>query len=146
QRDRLERLFLQQRTWSIADFRNRYLDHPIIGALARRIIWSFALTSGRTSGIWSRDCLVDEADKPIEGLTEDTRVTIWHPHDAPTSQVLAWRKWLDQHEVRQPFKQAHREVYILTDAERQTAMNSNRFAAHVLRQHQFAALCQARGW
>ena len=145
-RDRLERLFLQQRTWSLADFRNRYLDHPVIGPLARRMIWSFAVNASRPAGIWFRDCLVDQEDKPIQGLTDDTRVTIWHPHDAPTSQVLAWRKWLEEHEVRQPFKQAHREVYILTDAERQTATYSNRFAAHVIRQHQFSALCQGRGW
>jgi hypothetical protein len=48
--------------------------------------------------------------------------------------------------VTQPFKQAHREVYVLTDAERQTKTYSNRFAAHILRQHQLAALCQSRGW
>jgi len=145
-RDRLERLFLQQRTWSLADFRNRYLDHPVIGPLARRLIWSFAVKAGRVAGIWFRDRIVDPEGKPIQGLTDDTYVTIWHPHDAPTSQVLAWRKWLEEHEIRQPFKQAHREVYILTDAERKTATYSNRFAAHVIRQHQFSALCQARGW
>jgi hypothetical protein len=48
--------------------------------------------------------------------------------------------------VVQPFKQAHREIYLLTDAERTTRVYSNRFAAHVLRQHQFASLCLARGW
>jgi hypothetical protein len=37
-------------------------------------------------------------------------------------------------------------VYLLTDAERRTGTYSNRFAAHVLRQHQFNALCAARGW
>jgi hypothetical protein len=60
--------------------------------------------------------------------------------------VLAWRAWTQRHEVRQPFKQAHRELYVLTDAERRTNTYSNRFAAHVLRQHQFNALCAARGW
>jgi hypothetical protein len=48
--------------------------------------------------------------------------------------------------VRQPFKQAHREVYLLTDAERETEIYSNRFAAHIIRQHQFASLCRERGW
>src|SRR5262249_51392520 len=93
-RDRLERLFLQQRAWSLADFRNRYLDHPVIGSLARRIIWSFSLKTGRANGIWSQGCLVDQEGKPIKGLSDDTRVTIWHPHDVPTGQVLAWREWL----------------------------------------------------
>lgn len=37
-------------------------------------------------------------------------------------------------------------MYILTDAEITTDTYSNRFAAHILRQHQFAALCRQRGW
>jgi hypothetical protein len=61
-------------------------------------------------------------------------------------EVLAWRDWLAELEIRQPFKQAHREVYLLTDAERTTMTYSNRFAAHVIKQHQFNALCAARGW
>ena len=48
--------------------------------------------------------------------------------------------------MRQPFKQAHREVYLLTDAERETETYSNRFASHIIRQHQFASLCRERGW
>jgi len=66
-------------------------------------------------------------------------------HENP-DEVLAWRDWLAELEIRQPFKQAHREVYLLTDAERTTRTYSNRFAAHVLKQHQFNALCAARGW
>jgi len=34
----------------------------------------------------------------------------------------------------------------LTDAEISTESYSNRFAAHVLKQHQFASLCKIRGW
>ena len=64
----------------------------------------------------------------------------------PPAEVVAWRDWLERHRVPQPFKQAHREVYLLTDAERRTGTYSNRFAAHVLRQHQFHALAAARGW
>ena len=42
QRDRIERLPLLERSWSLADWRARYLDHPLIGGLARRLIWRFA--------------------------------------------------------------------------------------------------------
>jgi hypothetical protein len=48
--------------------------------------------------------------------------------------------------VGQPFKQAHREIYLLTEAERTTGSYSNRFAAHLIKQHQFAMLCHQRGW
>src|SRR5262249_34052880 len=65
---------------------------------------------------------------------------------ASVEQVQAWRLWFEEHETRQPFKQTHREVYLLTPAELQTETYSNRFAAHIIRQHQFLALCQERGW
>jgi Domain of unknown function (DUF4132) len=60
--------------------------------------------------------------------------------------VLEWRSQLERLEIRQPFKQAHREVYVLTDAERRTQTYSNRFAAHIMRQFQFGKLCQIRSW
>src|SRR6185503_16324760 len=47
---------------------------------------------------------------------------------------------------QQPFKQAHREIYVRTDAELNTRVYSNRYAAHVIKQHQFNALCALRSW
>jgi hypothetical protein len=71
---------------------------------------------------------------------------MWHPIRSDVQTILSWRCWLEDHQIRQPFKQAHREVYLLTDAERETETYSNRFAAHIIRQHQFAALSKERGW
>src|SRR6185369_9524231 len=66
--------------------------------------------------------------------------------DADPKTVVAWRNRLDDLKITQPFKQAHREVYLLTDAERRTGTYSNRFAAHIIKQAQVTALCQSRGW
>jgi hypothetical protein len=83
----------------------------------------------------------------LGGLSDETtQVRLWHPISSASEEVLSWRRWLERHAVTQPFKQAHREVYLLTEAERQTATYSNRFAAHILRQHQLKALCEQRGW
>jgi hypothetical protein len=141
QRDRLERLYLFPRDWDVPIWRERYLEHPLVGILARRLIWKF----GDRPGFWREGRIVDAEGQPLEDL-EGARVSLWHPLDAPADEVLAWRRCLEAWEVVQPFKQAHREIYLLTDAERQTATYSNRFAAHLLKQHQLAALCRQRGW
>jgi hypothetical protein len=146
QRDRIEQLYLQQKTWPLDVWRERYLDHPLIGTLARRLIWRFERGEQSTAGIWHDGQLVGQDDQPLRELDAATGVALWHPLDSPTAEVLAWRAWLANHQVRQPFKQAHREIYLLTDAERATRVYSNRFAAHIIRQHQFNALCAARGW
>jgi len=145
QRERLDTLFLAQKSWPLGTWRERYLDHPLLGTIARRLIWSFSRKGKAVSGIWHDGRLVGPAGKPLD-LKDDATVVLWHPIGHPTEEVLAWRDWLEKKEVVQPFKQAHREIYLLTDAERRTRTYSNRFAAHVLRQHQFNALCAARGW
>jgi hypothetical protein len=89
---------------------------------------------------------VDARGQRVDVTPADARVSLWHPIEAGLDEVIAWRRFVEERGVRQPFKQAHREVYLLTDAERRTATYSNRFAAHIVRQHQFHALCAARGW
>jgi hypothetical protein len=145
QRERLDSLFLAQKRWPISVWKERYLDHPLVGTIARRLIWDFTAKGKPVSGIWHDGQLVGPDGKPF-ALKNDAEVSLWHPIGRPMADVLSWRDWLERREVIQPFKQAHREVYILTDAERRTGTYSNRFAAHVLRQHQFNALCAARGW
>jgi hypothetical protein len=145
QRERIDGLFLAQKRWALALWRERYLDHPLVGVIARRIVWQFVAGEKRQLGCWHNGVLVDQHDQPLE-LGETVAVELWHPIGRPPEEIVAWRQWLERHEIRQPFKQAHREVYLLTDAERRTETYSNRFAAHIIRQHQFNALCGHRGW
>jgi hypothetical protein len=146
QRDRLESLYLNPRTWNFATWQERYLQHPLLCQLAQRLIWQFEHEGSVMLGIWQNGQLVDEGDRPLTPFTDNTQVTLWHPIYSTPETVLTWRTWLETHQIVQPFKQAHREVYLLTDAELATGTYSNRFAAHILRQHQFAALAHQTGW
>ncbi|MFF9647177.1 DUF4132 domain-containing protein [Kitasatospora aureofaciens] len=141
QSERLDRQFLARRSWRYGAWRERILDHPLVATLARRLIW----TVDGTACAW-----LDGALRTLTGdesaPAADAVVELWHPVGHPTEEVLAWRALLERHRVVQPFKQAHREVYLLTPAEEHTRVYSNRFAAHVLRQHRFHALAGARGW
>ena len=146
QRERIDSLFLQQKRWPFAVWRERYLDHPLVGVLARRFLWVFTNGKRNTTGIWFNGQLVDIDLKPVKDLGTETTVTLWHPIGRDLDEIVGWRAWLDAQQIQQPFKQAHREVYVLTDAERRTNTYSNRFAAHLLKQHQFNALAALRGW
>jgi len=146
QRLRLERLLLDDRRWTAEQWRARYRDHGLVGALARRLIWIVDAPDGPISVLPSDGGLIDHDGLPVAEPSGAASVRLWHPAVAPPSEVHAWRVRLEERAVRQPFKQAHREVYLLTDAERETATYSNRFAAHILRQHQMAALARDRGW
>ena len=140
---RIEAMFLSQRRLGLHDFRGRFLSHPLLGFLSRRLLWR-GERSQRVFAI-EGDHFVDAAARQVH-LAGDECVALWHPLHSTTDEVLAWRNWLGTRGVTQPFKQAHREIYLVTDAERETRTYSNRFAAHVLKQHQFHALCRERGW
>jgi hypothetical protein len=142
---RLEASWLNQRSWDFTAWRERYLKHPVAGIQGCRLIWTFSMNGEPVAGIWHDGQLVDLGGEPLDPKANAT-VKLWHPLDAPAEQVLAWREWLLEREITQPFKQAHREVYLLTDAERGTRTYSNRFAAHILRQTQFRVLAKSRGW
>lgn len=146
QNARIEALYLQSRRWTLGAWRERYLDHPLVGTLARRLVWKFNRGDRAATGIWWDGRMVSRDSQPLDWLDEETHVELWHPISVPAEIVLGWRDWLEEHHVVQPFKQAHREIYVLTDAEGQTGVYSNRFAAHILKQHQFHALCGQRGW
>lgn len=141
QRFRLERQLLSDSACPFERWKAWYLDHPVTGTLAKNLIWEI----DSQPAIWWQGALVDWAGNPVPSAPASA-VRLWHPIRSDVQTILSWRCWLEDHSIRQPFKQAHREVYILTDAERQTGAYSNRFAAHIVRQHQFAALCRERGW
>jgi hypothetical protein len=141
QKERIDGLFLEQKTWPAGVWRERYIDHPVVGTIGRRLIWcvdgvAVTMIEGQAQDLEAQTVAISDA----------STVTLWHPAGRNVEEVVAWRRRIESSAMVQPFKQAHREVYLVTDAERRTERYSNRFAAHILRQHQFNALCGARRW
>ena len=145
QTSRLEASWVEGRAWPVETWRSRYLDHHLRRHISDLLIWRIEKSEGSIDVMAGEGGLVDLKGQHVE-LPTDATIRLWHPLDAGPEDVLAWRRRIMDAGITQPIKQAHREIYVLTDAERSTEIYSNRFAAHILRQHQFRALCQARGW
>lgn len=101
---------------------------------------------GGTLGLLDPDgpalCTADGAHRPVEGT-----VTIAHPyHLFQAGELAAWQREIVHRRIVQPFKQAFRELYVLTPAEEETRTYSNRFAGHALDPRVVTQLLQARGW
>ncbi|NAS21849.1 DUF4132 domain-containing protein [Herbidospora sp. NEAU-GS84] len=101
--------------------------------VADRLIWEFEVTPG----VWEARL----------GLTvPDVPVRLWHPARASVEEVRAWREVVQDKEIRQPFKQAFREVYLLTPAEEASGVGSRRFEGHIVHYSRIRALFKDRGW
>ncbi len=146
QKERLDRQLILGRCWSFSFFQQYYLNHGLLCQISRKMILEFRRGSKSISGIYSDKGFVDRKGKIIKGINPKTEVTFWHPVFKKASEVQEWQDYIERQEIRQPIKQAHREIYRLTNAERSTGFYSNRMAAHILRQHQFNSLGRNRGW
>lgn len=143
--ERLDRQFLARRSWRYDTWRARLADHLLLGTLVRRLIWLVDGVPVSFDGFGAGEKLQSVGGAAVTPSAQ-ARVELWHPVGRDLDEVMAWRLRLEQSGVSQPFKQAHREVYLLTPAEEATRVYSNRFAAHLCRQYQFQALAAARGW
>jgi len=145
QRNRLDRCYIQDRTWTYSDFKKYYLEHGLMSFLAKRLVWIFEKGEEKATAFW-RDGWKTTNGVAINWINNETTVKLWHPVFSDIPEIQAWRDFMQKYEIVQPMKQAFREVYLLTDAEINTKTYSNRMAAHILKQHQFNQLAKLRGW
>lgn len=144
QRLRLEGLLAEGRTWDADEWQRLYRDHPVVGRLISGLLWQTGDGELWCTALLHEDGTLTGIDGTQVHLGRQVR--LWHPATAAADEVRSWRNHLLDAGLRQPFKQAFREVYLLTPAEMETADHSNRFAAHILRAPQAQALMRARGW
>ncbi|AQZ61267.1 unnamed protein product [[Actinomadura] parvosata subsp. kistnae] len=135
-------------SWPYETWRDRIAGHPIAGTVATRLIWEAEAAPGE----W-RTLALEAESAPSEGRTltpssspEAGRVRLWHPARASAEEVARLREAVTEGRVKQPFKQAFREVYPLTPAEEATAVYSNRFAGHIVDYRRLYAMFRARNW
>ncbi|MBL8587360.1 MAG: DUF4132 domain-containing protein [Methylobacteriaceae bacterium] len=143
---RIEASWFSDRATAYADWRARTLDHVFVGSIARRLIWRLDIDGESLSAMLVDGALIDSRGEAITRDLSAAQVRLWHPIEADDAQIARWREFVMARRIVQPFKQAHREMYPLTDAERTTATYSNRYAGHILRQHQSLALARLKGW
>lgn len=147
QPQRLQKLYLQDRSWSAQDWRERYLEHPLMRGFTRRLVWQVEEDGAEPVAAFpdaDGQAMLTLSGEPVS--LDNARLRLWHPMHGSVEQIEAWRDRLEELRVTQPFAQVWREIYALTDAERATGTYSNRWAAHILKQQQAMTLARLNGW
>ncbi|QHS58738.1 DUF4132 domain-containing protein [Chitinophaga agri] len=142
---RLERSFLRQHPWSYTHWKAFYLDHPLVRNLTTRLIWNFSTNGIQVAGYYYDGNIVDYKGKRLV-VSEETQVSLWHPMNGSMKTVKAWRNFLSEHHVAQPFEQVNRVTYTPTPDELTDGYYSSRFACQVLNRDKFRHIISQRGW
>ena len=119
ERIRIEALLAAERVWGRDEWQRVYQVNPITRAVAARLVWRHERVDGRVlevmpdagDGIaWVR--AADGACRPSVGdevHVPGTAVTLWHPRDADSAALAAWRALREARGLVQPFAQIGRD-------------------------------------
>ncbi|WP_067566481.1 DUF4132 domain-containing protein [Nocardia acidivorans] len=115
---RFEAAMVDGRRWRAPAHRAMIIEHPVLGRLARRLVWATFAADGTVTGSFRVDqdgTLADVEDERLE-LPDDALVGIAHPLHLGT-ELERWREVFADDELPQPFEQLERRVYGFTPAE-----------------------------
>ena len=141
---KLERLWLSERRLPLEALRRRYVGHPVVGHLGRRLMWLVQVGGVRHELLWQDGRLALVGGGELPELPAKAEARLWHPLDAPSPEaILVWRDLVDSLQLTQPFPQLWREVYRPAPG---ATDEDSRFAGHLVRQLPLVTLCRQRGW
>jgi hypothetical protein len=145
ERRRMEDRLASSRTWPEPLWRARFADHPIGRLFGRSLIWRVgAPGDAGIAGLPAGGGWVGVDGQPL-GTGASSEVRLWHPADADTTEIAAWRATLAAAALEQPLKQAHREVFRPLPRDLGLAAD-RRFAGRIVEQGHLRAMLRTRGW
>ncbi len=123
---RLEAAMVAQRSWTAGEFRELFVQHPLVWHLVRRLVWLAGVDSGTGTGAGegaevtafriAEDRSFADVNDDEFTLAEDATVRLAHPlHLGDT--LAAWSELFADYEILQPFNQLGRAVRSLTPEE-----------------------------
>ncbi len=145
QKERIDLMFRLNRTLEYEHFHSYFFEHGLMSFLSKKLIWNIHQNNNKIAAFYFENNWFD-SNKNVIKVNSNAQFSLWHPALEAVLEIKKWRDLLMDLEVKQPIKQAFREVYILTEAEVNTTTYSNRMAAHILKQFQFNALAKNRNW
>jgi len=139
----LEQAMLSQTLFTAAEL-SKILEHPVVKAMLSKLVLFNPET--QASGFWQDGKLLS-AEGTLTPLKADDKLLIAHPsHLFYAVQWDLYQKYLFDKELKQPFKQVFRELYVPTKDELETSNRSERYQGHQVQPQKTVALLRGRGW
>lgn len=110
---RLEEALAAGRTWRGEDYKLRILAHPLLGRLARDLLWGIYGRSGSLETAFRvspEGELLDREDKHV-AIQDDATVALAHPVELRRGECVRWGEIFADYAVAQPFPQLSRAAY-----------------------------------
>lgn len=139
----LENAMVNEDEFSALEIHNM-MQHPIVRVMLSKLV--MYVPEKEISGFYSEGQITDATGKTYP-LAEDDLLVIAHPsHLYKAVEWDIYQKHLFAERLVQPFKQVFRELYLITDDEREHSNRSERYQGHQIQPKKTVALLRGRGW
>ena len=120
---RFEKAMLLQRRWTVPEFQEHLVQHPLIVHVVRRLIWGVFAEDGSLSQTFrvAEDGSYADQEDEVVSPPKDGLVGIVHAIELEPQTAADWGDVLSDYEILQPFAQLGRPLFRLTPEEK-TAM------------------------
>ncbi|MFD0367491.1 WGR and DUF4132 domain-containing protein [Streptomyces sp. NPDC127114] len=113
---RLESAMVQGRSWTGAEFRQLFVEHPLVWHLARRLVWHAEHEGRGLAFRIAEDRTYADVDDETVSVADSATVTLPHPLHL-TEELDGWAELFADYEIVQPFPQLGRPVHTATEEE-----------------------------
>ncbi|MER5778988.1 DUF4132 domain-containing protein [Streptomyces sp. NPDC002039] len=140
---RLEAAMVDGRTWTGAEFRQLFVEHPLVWHLVRRLVWLAEADGEVTAFRVAEDRTYADIEDETTKFADDACIMLAHPLRLG-GDLAAWSELFADHEIVQPFPQLGRPVLAVTEEEAAGA-RLRRFEGFTVPIGRLLGL-QKRGW
>ena len=126
---RLEKCMLDERRWEVEQWRNYFLQHPIMFVYAMKLLWGEYDSFGKliqAFQVTQDTTLINSHDEEIE-ISEGNKIGIVHPIHLTEEPREAWKDKFYQGNITTLFPILDREVFTIADETDPNGSSSKRF-------------------
>ncbi|MFJ8016082.1 DUF4132 domain-containing protein [Streptomyces sp. NPDC096339] len=113
---RLEAAMVDGRSWTGAEFRQLFVEHPLVWHLVRRLVWRAEAEGEVTAFRVAEDRTYADVEDEAVKFADDARITLAHPLHLE-GWLAEWSELFADYEIVQPFAQLGRPVMAVTEEE-----------------------------
>jgi hypothetical protein len=139
----LENAMLRSDAFSLSEF-GKISDHPIVSAMLRNLVIFNA--SKKQLGFFKAGELITPSGEKHSVADQDQLMIAHCSHLHASSQWHEYQSYLFTEQIVQVFKQVFRELYLITEDEKERAYRSERYQGHQIQPAKTVALLRGRGW
>ncbi len=144
---RMEEAMITGRTWSVKDFQEVILHHPLMVNFSKRLVWGVFdadHTLVHSFRVSDEGELLDLEDDPMELDVESMLIGVAHPVTMGNALTQKWADSLGDYEIFTPFDQVGRSIYTVPEQQLNKKFEvptAQQFTSRVLRK-----VMKREGW